>query len=83
MPDDKKNLEESVKEWEEFVRQDVKNLLDVYLPISDQAATNITYSHPVKHKYEGSTVYDDNKANGVQLNIFLKFEKPVDISKEE
>jgi hypothetical protein len=83
MDENEKDLEVRVKEWEEFIRLDVKNLLDVYLPISDQAASNITYSHPIKHRYEGNIVYDKEKATGVQLNIFLKFEEPIDVSKED
>ena len=82
MAENEKDLKASVKEWEEFVRTDVNRILDVYLPISDQAASNITYSNPIKHKFEGETVFDKEKATGVQINIFLKFEEPIDISKE-
>lgn len=75
--------EEVAKQWEEYVRNELNTLLDIYLPITTHGNVGIKYITPIKEKFETHTEYDETKAIGVQLGIVFAFEEAIDIPKEE
>lgn len=73
--------EDTVKNWEDYVRKEVNSLLDTYLPNAKGGIVGIKYINPVKAKYESHTVYETDKASAVQIVLEFGFEKIIDIPK--
>lgn len=69
--------------WAEFVKQEMIGYLNQFLPASKEGVIGIRYVNPVSQVYEGGTVYDKNKAIGVQIITEFSFEEPIDITKTE
>jgi hypothetical protein len=65
--------------WEEYVRSEVKTLLDLYLPQSESGDVGIQYKKTVKEVYESGPVYEEVKADAVCVSLIFNFSKPVDI----
>ena len=59
--------------WEEYARNEVNALLDMFLPDTDAGNIGIKYNHPIKARYETHTEYDEDKVNGVEIRVVFKF----------
>jgi len=79
---DKPDLKEREEAWKENVKGSFTDLLDLFIDISDRAASNVNYIHPVKQKFEDHTEYDETKAVAVQVTFLLRFEEPIDVPTE-
>ena len=73
------------KDWEEFVRSEVTALLDTFLPASINGNVGIRYKKPLISEMPGGVnpIYDESKAEAVQISLVFQFEKPIDIPTEE
>jgi hypothetical protein len=73
---------QKILEWEAYVRNEINTLLDMFLPMTKSGIVGLKYINPEKEKYEGQTIYDEDKAIGVDIAIRFDFEKEFDIPKE-
>ena len=74
--------EEQSALWEEYVRDELNSVLDIYLPISEAGNVGIRYGNPETGRLEdGTVIFDSTKVSNVLINIVLKFEKPIDTPK--
>lgn len=89
MADEKRNLTEEektelAKKWEEYVRNELNSVLDIFLPDAMAGNVGIKYAHPVVESYEnGDKKIDETKAVGVSIHINFKFKGQVDIPEED
>lgn len=73
--------EEKAKLWEEYVRNGVNSLLDVYLPLAKNGNINVEYKSHIVEKLESGPVYDKTKAGSVLISVVFEFDKPIDLTK--
>lgn len=74
--------EEAAKEWEEYVRIEMNNILDLYLPIAGRGDIGIRYGSPILGTMEdGSDLVETGKADAVAVTLILRFEDPIDMPK--
>ena len=71
-------------EWKDKVREELIEIIDKFLDVSEKGGWGIKYHHPIKEKYEdGSIVYNEDKINGVDLFIQFGFENKLVAAKEQ
>jgi hypothetical protein len=76
--------EDLAKEWEEYVRNEVNALLDIYLPDAIAGNVGIKYANPVIESYEdGTKKTDEDSAVGVNIHINFRFKGQIEIPKED
>jgi len=74
--------EEIAKSWEDYVREEVGNILDLYLPITERGDIGIRYGSPILGTMEdGTDIVEYNKANSVAVTLILRFESPITMPK--
>lgn len=79
MTDNNTNNEKDIK-WEDYVRNEVNALLDIYLPFCKTGTVGIKYEHPVNYQLEdGTKVFKDHLCSGVTLNLVFEFDKELKI----
>ena len=83
MSDQTTDREKAAKDWEDYVRDEVNTLLNVYLPVSKNGNIGIKYYKDVLQRTESGVRYDETKAVGVQMHIVFEFAQPVDLVGEE
>lgn len=84
MGDELKELtkEETAKAWEKYVRTEINNILDAYLPLAGRGDIGIRYGSPILGKMEdGSELIDFEKADAVAVTLILRFEDPIAMPK--
>jgi len=86
MPEDKnitpEEMVEKAKEWENKIRTEVNDALDIFLAHSINCNVGVQYSHPVIAEYESGPERDMGKVNGAQMVLVFEFAEPVEISTE-
>lgn len=60
-------------DWEEYVRSEIKGLLDALLPVSVSGNVGIIYKNLIMEELESGPVYDDTKAIGVDVVLSFDF----------
>lgn len=75
--------EDKGKAWEEYVRAEVKSLLDLYLPETESGNVGIKYVHPIKEMLETGPEYDEDQVAGVIVKLVFQFIKPMPIMEDE
>lgn len=76
MSDEKQKQDVS---WDEYVRSEIKAILDAYLPETETGNIGIKYSHPIRETYETHTEYDEDKISGVEIRLVFKFIEAIDV----
>lgn len=76
--------EERAKAWEDYVRAEVNQVLDIYLPEAVNGNIGIQYDKPVKmiDPRSGKKIIDENKAKGVLIVIDLVFPEAIEFFPE-
>ena len=74
--------EEKAEAWVKYVRNGVNSLLDIYLPVAESGNIGIRYTPHEIERLETGPVYDNTKADNVLVSIMLKFDKPIDLTKD-
>lgn len=74
-------IEASPLSWETYVRNEVSALLDIFLPAAINGNVGIRYKKPIISQQPGGTniVYDETKAEAVQVSLVFQFDKAIDI----
>lgn len=92
---DKDKVEELVKEglsaeevataWEEYVRNEVSALLDIFLPEAINGNVGVLYDHPIKlvDAATGERVIDKDKAKAVDIHIVFEFPQPIEFFEDK
>lgn len=73
---------EKAKEWEDKIRTEVNDALDVFLAHSVNCNIGVQYSHPVLAQYETGPEYDMEKVNGAQMVLVFEFSEPINTTTE-
>lgn len=74
--------EEVAKLWEENVRKEVNDILDIYLPIAARGDIGVRYGSPIMGTMEdGSDIIETDKADAVAVTLILRFEDPIAMPK--
>jgi len=74
--------EERAESWENYVREEVNAILDLYLADASAGNIGIKYGHPeIGTMEDGSKIFDDKKINVVAVTMVLKFGEPVESPK--
>jgi hypothetical protein len=70
---------EIAAEWENYVRNEVNALLDIFLPEAITGNVGVMYKRPVKSVdvKTGKQIIDEDKAIGVDIHIVFDFPEPV------
>lgn len=77
--------EELAKAWEEYVRNEVNTLLDIFLPEAVSGNVGVIYSRPVKEvsAKTGEAIVDKDKATAVDIHLVLEFPEPIQFFDEK
>jgi hypothetical protein len=77
--------EEMAKAWENYVRNEVNTLLDIFLPEAISGNVGVIYSHPVKEvsAKTGESIVDKDKATAVDIHIVLDFPEAIQFFDEK
>jgi hypothetical protein len=77
--------EEMAKAWENYVRNEVNTLLDIFLPEAVSGNVGVIYSHPVKEvsAKTGESIVDKDKATAVDIHIVLDFPEAIQFFDEK
>ena len=71
--------------WEDYVRDEVNSLLDIFLPTADFGNVGIKYVHPTLNQFEGGeggSQENKEKAIGVRIGIVFSFTEEIDLKQE-
>ena len=71
--------EKDVSSWDGYVVNEVNSVLELLLPEAESGNIGITYDKPEIERYETGPVYDETQANGVSINVVLKFNDTIKI----
>jgi len=86
MPEDKEltpeEMAEKAKEWEDRIRTEVNEALDIFLAHSINCNIGVQYSHPVIAEYESGPQRDMKKVNGAQMVLVFEFAEPLEATTE-
>lgn len=70
--------EEQAKLWEDYVRNEVNTLLDIYLKDAVAGNVGIRYGHPeISLMEDGTKLFDENRINVAAITVVLRFEEPI------
>jgi len=86
MPEDKEltaeEMAEKAKEWEERIREQVNDALDIFLAHSVNCNIGVQYSHPVIAEYETGPEHDMDKVNGARMVLVFEFAETINTKTE-
>lgn len=86
MPEEKKltpeEVEEKAKEWEDKIRTEVNEALDLFLTHSVNCNIGVQYSHLVLAEYETGPEYDMEKVNGARMVLVFEFADAIKVTTE-
>jgi len=71
--------EKDVSTWDGYVVNEVNTVLESLLPEAESGNIGIIYDKVEVERFESGPVYDDTKANGVDIRIVLKFKDTIQI----
>ena len=71
--------------WEQYVRNEVNSLLDIYLPEAISGNVGVKYVKPVLRidSKTGNKIIDEKKAKGVMINIVFEFAGTIEFYDEK
>jgi len=76
--------EERAIKWMNYVTGEVSALLAVFLPISKEGVVGRKYKPVLIETLETGPVYDNNRAEGVEIRLVFNFEEAIPMpSKDE
>jgi len=75
--------EERAVKWMNYVSDEVNALLAIFLPISKEGVVGMKYKPSVVEILETGPVYDDTKAEGVEIRLIFNFEEKIEIPSKE
>ena len=75
----KEASEQDISTWDGYVTNEVNSVLEALLPEAESGNIGISYDKPILEQYETGPIYDESKANGVSINIVLKFPEAIAI----
>lgn len=74
--------EEKEQAWSEHIREQVNNLLDLFLDPSKDCNLNVKYRPAVKEVLESGPVYDSDSYDAAQVTLVFEFKEPVSLTTE-
>lgn len=76
--------EEVAAAWENYVRQEVNQVLNIFLPEAINGNVGVKYIRPVLRvdPSTGQKISDQNKATGVQIFVEFDFAEPIEFFDE-
>jgi len=75
--------EEKAVKWMNYVGDEVNTLLAMFLPISKEGIVGVKYKPAVVEILETGPVYDNSKAEGVEIRLVFNFEEKIAIPSDE
>lgn len=77
--------EEIAAAWEQYVRDEVNSLLDIFLPEAINGNVGVMYERPIKKVdvKTGQRISEDNKATAVDIHIVFEFPKPIEFFEDK
>ena len=77
-------LETRAKIWEDMVRREINDYLDVFLPEAITGNIGVLYDHPILERSPktGEVIIDKDKAKGVKIVIEFVFADTIQFFKE-
>jgi len=75
--------EERALKWMNYVSAEVNALLAMFLPVSKEGVVGVRYKPAVVEVLETGPVYDNSKAEGVEIRLVFNFEEKVSITPSE
>lgn len=75
--------EEKAVKWMNYVSDEVNALLALFLPVSKEGVVGVKYKPAVVEVLETGPVYDNSKAEGVEIRLVFNFDKKISIPPSE
>lgn len=75
--------EERAIKWMNYVGDEVNALLAIFLPISKEGVIGMKYKPVIVETLETGPVYDDTKAEGVEIRLIFNFEEEITTPPDE
>lgn len=78
-------LMERAAAWEDYVRDQVNNILDTFLPEAINGNLGVKYIRPGKgtNPKTGKKLFDESKANGVIVTLMFEFPETIEFFDEK